>query len=48
MSEYFPQPKSSRRRMRVGLGLSNCARKADLKNVTGADTSKFAKKSWFS
>ena len=28
--------------MKVELGLSNYATKADLKNVTGADTSKFA------
>ena len=30
--------------MRVKLNLSNYATKADLKNVTGVDTSTFAKK----
>ena len=30
--------------MKVELDLSNYATKADLKNVTGVDTSKFAKK----
>ena len=29
--------------MKVGLGLSNYATKADLKNPTGIDVSKFAK-----
>ena len=38
MSEYFPQPKSSGRRVKVELGLSNYAAKEDLKNTTGADT----------
>ena len=40
MSEYFPEPKSSGRRMKVELDLSNYATKADLKNATGAETSK--------
>ena len=44
MSEYFPEPKSFGRRMKVELDLSNYATKADLKNATGVDTSKFAKK----
>ena len=46
MSEYFPEPKSlgGRGRVKVELDLSNYATKADLKNETGADTSKFAKK----
>ena len=30
--------------MKVELDFSNCATKADLKNVTGADTSRFPKK----
>ena len=38
-SEYFPGPKSSGRRAKVELELSNCATKAYLKNVTGVDTS---------
>ena len=44
MSEYFPEPKSLGGRVKVELDLSNYATKADLKNATGADTSKFAKK----
>ena len=42
--EYFPEPKSSGVRTKVELDFSNYATKADLKNATGADTSKFAKK----
>ena len=44
MSEYFPELKSSGERVKVELDLSNYATKADLKNATGVDTSKFAKK----
>ena len=33
MTEYFPEPKSSGRRVKVELDLSNYATKADLKNV---------------
>ena len=44
MSEYFPEPKSFRRKVKVELDLSNYATKADLKNKTSVDTSKFAKK----
>ena len=44
MSEYFPELKSSGWRVKVGLDLSNYATKADLRNVTVVDTSKFAKK----
>ena len=44
MSEYFPEPKSLRGRVKVELDLSNYATKADLKTTTGVDTSKFAKK----
>ena len=43
MSEYFPEPKSSGRRMKVELDLSSYARKTELKNETGVDTSSFAK-----
>ena len=43
MSEYFPEPKSFGRRVKVELDLSNYATKADLKNATGIDTSNFAK-----
>ena len=41
MSKYFPEPKFSGGRVKVEL---DYARKADLKNATGVDTSKFAKK----
>ena len=44
MSEYFPEPKSSGGRVKVELDLPNYATKVDLKNATGVDTSKFAKK----
>ena len=44
MSEYFPKLKSLGRNVQVELDLSNYATKADLKNVTGVDTSGFAKK----
>ena len=44
MSEYFPEPKSFGERVKVELELSNYAVKADLKNATGFDTSKFSKK----
>ena len=44
MSEFFPEPNSSGGRVKVELDLSNYATKADLKNSTGVDTSKFAEK----
>ena len=44
MSEYFPEPKSLGGRVKVELDLSNYAAKTNLRNATGADTSKFAKK----
>ena len=44
MSEYFPEPKSLGGRVKVELDLSDYATKADLKNATGVDKSKFAKK----
>ena len=43
MSEFFPQPKSSGRTVKVELDLSIYATKADLKNETGVDASKFVK-----
>ena len=43
MAEYFLEPKSFGI-VKVELYLSNYATKADLKNATGVDTSKFAKK----
>ena len=44
MSEYFPEPKSSRGRVKDELDLLNYATKSVLKNAIGVDTSKFAKK----
>ena len=44
MSEYFSELKSSGGRVKVELDSSNYATKADFKNATGIDTSKFAKK----
>ena len=44
MSEFFPEPKFSWGRVKVELNLSNYAKKANLKNAIGIDTSKFAKK----
>ena len=44
MTKYFAEPKSSRGRVKAELDLSNYPTKAELKNATGADTSKFAKK----
>ena len=44
MSKYFSEPKSSGGKVIVELDLFNYATKADLKNATGVDTSKFAKK----
>ena len=44
MSDNFPEPKSSGRRVKVELDLSNYTTKSDLKNAAGVDTSKFAKK----
>ena len=43
-NEYFPEPKSLGGKVKVELDLSNYATEADLKNVTGGDTSSFAKK----
>ena len=44
MSEYFPEPIYSGGRVKVKLDSSNSTTKSDLKNATGVDTSKFAKK----
>ena len=44
MSEYFPKPKSLGGKVKVELDLSNYATKADFRNATGVDTSKFASK----
>ena len=44
MSVHFPELKSLRGRVKVELYLSNYSTKADLKNRTGFDTTKFAKK----
>ena len=42
MGKYFQKTKSSGKRGKVELNLSNHVIKAELKNVTGVDTSKFA------
>ena len=44
MSEYLPEPKTSRGRVNVHIDLANYATKPDLKNATCVDISKFAKK----
>ena len=44
MREYFPKPKSVGANVKVTSDFSNYSTKADLKNVTGVDTSNFAKK----
>ena len=44
MTEHFPEPKSLRGRVKVELDLPNYATKADLKNATDADASKFVRK----
>ena len=44
MNEYFPKPNSLGANVKVELVLSDYATKADSKNTTGVDTSKFAKK----
>ena len=42
-TNYFPEPRT-RNTKEVELDLANYATKSDLKNATGADTSKLAKK----
>ena len=42
MSEYFPEPRSSERRVKVELDLYNYATKTDLKKSAGVDTSSVA------
>ena len=44
MSDYFPEPKFFGGRVRVVLDLANYATKANSKNATGLNTSKFAKR----
>ena len=41
MSGYFPEPKSSRGRVKVELDFSSYVTKVDLKNAAGVETSKF-------
>ena len=42
---YFPEAYSwSKKKIKIGLDLSNYATKSDLKNTTDLDTSNFAKK----
>ena len=44
IGEYFPKPKYLGANVKVQLNLSNCVTKANLKHVTGADTSDVSKK----
>ena len=44
MSEYFPEWKFFGGGLKFPLDLSNYGTEADLKNATGLDTSKFARK----
>ena len=44
MSEHFPEPKSSERRVKAQLDFSIYSTKADLKIATVANASEFAKK----
>ena len=44
MNEHFSEPKFSGEGVTVELDSSNCATKADLKNATRLNTSKFVKK----
>ena len=44
MSEYFPKPRPLGGNAKIKLDLSNYPTKADLRNATGVDTSKFAEK----
>ena len=45
ISQYFPKPvRSSGRDINVKFDLSNYATKADIKNISGVDTSRFALK----
>ena len=43
---YFPPYSYSKNKMELELDVSNYATKSDLKNVTGVDTSQFAKKDY--
>ena len=44
MSKYFPEPKSSREKVKVELDLSNYATEKDVKNASGVDTSNKVKR----
>ena len=44
MTEYFPEMKSSRGRVKVELDSSNYATKTDFKSAASVDTSKLANK----
>ena len=44
MSQCFPKPRSLGANVKTELDLCNYATKANLKNATGVDTSKFSKK----
>ena len=44
MTEYFPEPKSLARKIKIELDWSNYSTKADLKTAAGIDRSTFAEK----
>ena len=44
MREYLPKPKSLGANVKAELDLSNYVTKADFKNATGVDKSKFAER----
>ena len=41
---HFPEPTHSKNKLKIDLNLFSYATKSDLKNGTGADKSKFAKR----
>ena len=43
MSQYFPKPRRLGENVKVELDLSNCVRKAGLKNAAGVDALNIAK-----
>ena len=44
MSQYFPKPSNHKENIKVEIDLYNYATKTDIKDITHADTSKFALK----
>ena len=44
MTQYFPKPSNHKENIQAEVNLSNYATKADIKNITHANTSNFALK----